>query len=62
MPIEKMPIGPNRVMAVLGDVVVGEEALRFSVDAATFEIDPCAGEKARHSSIRPNLLRIMKAL
>jgi hypothetical protein len=62
VPIEKTRIDPNGVIAVLGGVVVGEEAFRFSVDAATFEIGQCAGEKARHSSIRPNLLRIMEAL
>jgi hypothetical protein len=54
-PIEKMGIHPNGLVAVLCSVVVCEQAFRFLIEAATFEVGQCAGEKARHSSIRSNL-------
>src|ERR1700680_4141830 len=55
VPIEKMRIRPNGVMAVLGGVMVGEKAFRFFVDATTFEIGPCSEENAPHYPIRSNL-------
>jgi hypothetical protein len=55
-PIEKMGIRPNGVVAVLRSLVVCEQAFRFFIDAATFDVGQCAGEKARHSSIRSNLM------
>src|SRR3954447_18906894 len=43
-PIKKMRTRPNGLIAVFGGVVVGEEAFRFFVDAATFDIVTSAGE------------------
>src|SRR6202030_2375707 len=54
-PIEKMRVGPNGIITVFGGLMVGEEAFRFFVDAATFESGHYMGEQARHLHIPSNL-------
>ena len=41
---------------MLCGLVECKEAFRFFVDAASFEVGQCTGQKARHSAIRSNLL------
>ena len=51
LPIEIARIGAHGMVGMFGGLMIGEEAFRIFVEAATLGIVPNAGEKARHSFV-----------
>ncbi len=49
VPIEIAGVDPDRMVSVLGGLMVGEEAVCVCVEGAAFWARPNAGKKARHS-------------